>query len=205
MNYKRMVDQSLKNHNGVINGLPRILNRDTGVYTLGYTKINPMATNPYSRINSHKGWFSSTTDIENGSWVVDRVNDKSYYVMSTDPEYSDGRVAYYDATLYLADKTCSISRFNNEVRDHYGRPVEAAPTILAEGVPLMSASISVNVKESKDQPLADEKIRVALASKYDIHVNDRLTVSNGDVYKVMSVDDTQLIGLHMLYVDRDIR
>lgn len=195
----------LRHGNGTVGTLPRIYNNDNKTYAYGYVEINAQATSPVARIKVHKAWLDGEAQVANGHLIQDRADGKMYFIMSQKPELYGGAVAYYDVTLYYCNTTCSVQRFGVSGKTAFGKPQGGAPTTLYENVYIMTTSLSVDVKEQEDQVLAQEKIKVAIQSKYGVKINDRLTCSNGDVYKVMSIDRTQLEGLWMLFVDKDIR
>jgi hypothetical protein len=171
----------------------------------GYAEVNTQATSPVARIKQHKAWFVGNADITEGDLIQDKADNKYYLVMSLKKEVTGSEVAYIDGTLYYANATCSIERFAPVSVNAFGREVSAEPSVIAEGVYIMVNSMSMDVDEQRDQHIAEEKIKVVMQSKYGAKINDRLVSSNGDVYKVATVDRTQLENLVVLYVAQDIR
>ena len=201
----RVVSRLLRTQNGSINGSPRIYNVDKNVSFYGYAEVNTQATSPVARIKQHKAWFVGNADITEGDLIQDKADNKYYLVMSLKKEVTGSEVAYIDGTLYYANATCSIERFAPVSVNAFGREVSAEPSVIAEGVYIMVNSMSMDVDEQRDQHIAEEKIKVVMQSKYGAKINDRLVSSNGDVYKVATVDRTQLENLVVLYVAQDIR
>ena len=201
----RVVNRMLRTRNGTINGAPRIYNRDQDKDILGYVEINTQATSPVARIKTHKAWFAAGSEVAEGDLIEDRADNKVYLTMSLKNEIMGGETGYIDGTLYYANTTCSIERFTTGHRNAFGRPQDPSPLTIAANVYIMTTSMSLNVNEQKDQNLAQEKIKVVIQSKFGVEVNDRLVAANGDVYKVNSIDRTQLVGLWDLFVDKDIR
>ena len=201
----RVVDRVLKRSNGTIEGMPRIYNVDRDTYSLGYTEINTQATSSFSRIKTHKAWFSGTSDVQNGDLILDRADGKYYLVMSVKNEISGGITAYIDGTLYYCDAVCQVQRFEVGTVNAFGRSANPAPSVVASNVYIMSQSMSMDSTDQPDQAIAKEKIKVAVQSKIGVQVNDRLVSSNGNSYRVITVDKNQLEGLDMLYVDKDVR
>lgn len=201
----RVVNRMLRTRNGTINGVPRILNRDQGTDILGYVEINTQATSPVARIKTHKAWFAADSVVAEGDLIEDRADNKVYLIMSLKNEIMGGETGYIDGTLYYANTTCRIERFTTGARNAFGRSQDPSPLTIADNVYIMTTSMSLNVNEQKDQNLAQEKIKVVIQSKFGVEINDRLVAANGDVYKVNSIDRTQLVGLWDLFVDKDIR
>ena len=205
----RVVMRLLRTQNGVIGGLPRIVNIDRNVSFYGYAEVNTQATSPVARIKQHKAWFEPSANIVEGDLIQDRADDKYYLVMSLKKEVTGGVCTYIDGTLYWTNATCSIQRFptgaTTGTKDAFGRLIEAGPVTVASGVYIMTNSMSLGVNEQEDQVLSEEKIKVVMQAKFAPQRNDRLVSSLGDTYKVISVDRTQLNGLWVLYVDQDIR
>lgn len=201
----RAVEAMLRRNNGTVGGLPRIYNVDRAAYMLGYTEINTQATSTFSRIKTHKGWFEGTSNIQDGDLIQDRVDGKYYLVMSLKDEFTGERVAYKDGTLYYANTTCTIQRGGAGTKDAFGFEASNTFSTVATGVYLMAQSVTLDVVEQKDQDLAKEKIKVAVQAKFGVQENDRLVTALGDTYKVVSVDKTQINGLWMLFVDKDVR
>lgn len=201
----RTVMRLLRTQNGAIGRTPRITNVDRGVSFYGYAEVNLQATSPVARIKQHKAWFEPDALVAEGDLILDRADGKHYLVMSLKKEVTGGVCAYIDGTLYYANATCAIERYVEAPKNAFGRQDVGTTTVVAAGVYIMTNSMSIDVDEQKDQVIAEEKIKVVMQSKYNVRRNDRLVSSNGDTYKVISVDRTQLEGLWVLYVDQDIR
>lgn len=201
----RLSARVLRTRTGTINGLPRILNLDRNEDFYGYVEINTQATSPVARIKTHKAWFAPDAPVYDGDLIQDRADGKKYLVMSLKNEIDGGVCAYIDGTVYFCNVTANIERFSGATKNAFGRPAEAAGTIVAYDVPLMTTSMNMNVNEQKDQNLAEEKIKVVIQSKFDVRINDRLVCSSGSVYKVNSINRDDLVGLWVLHVDVDIR
>lgn len=201
----RAVEATLRRNNGSFGDLPRIYNVDRSAYMLGYTEINTQATSTFSRIKTHKGWFEGTANIQDGDLIQDRVDGKHYLVMSLKDEYAGGSIAYKDGTLYYANTTCTVQRCGAGAKDAFGFETTNTFTTVATGVYIMAQSVTLDVVEYKDQDVAKEKIKVAVQAKVGVQENDRLVTALGDTYKVVSVDKTQIDGLWLLFVDKDVR
>lgn len=203
---KDVNDRLLRDYKGMYQGKPRIYNVDRGTWSMGYTEINNQATSPVARIKVHRARFEGASDIVDGDLIQDKATGNYYLCMSVIPQIIKGESAYKDATLFFADAIVDIERFGTgNTKNAFGRPVDPTPTLIASGIRVMTVSMALDVLEQKDQNLASEKIKIAIQEKYPVVVNDRIKTTKGDVYKVMSVDNSQLLGLQLLYVDRDIR
>lgn len=189
---------------GIYNGLPRILNFDSSQYTIGYTKINTMATTAFSRTKSHKAWLVGTTDIRNGTRIIDRVDNVKYIVMSLKAEFIDGDIAYYDGTLFYVNDTCTVSRLNPTL-DAFGRNTATSFTSVTSNVWIMVNPIVIDVIEQPDNIHNKDKIKIAMQSSVDIKDNDRLTTSTGEKYQVMAYSRAEIDGLVMVYAETDTR
>lgn len=189
---------------GMVGGLPRIFNQDTETYTIGYTKINTRATTAFSRTKTHKAWLVGTTDIRNGTRILDRVDNAKYLVMSIKAEFVDGDTAYYDGTLFYVNETCSISRISN-VLDEFGRATATTFTTTASNIWIMVNPLVLDIEEQPDRILDKDKIKIAMQASVDIKEQDRITTSNGEMFKVNSFSRSEIEGLNMLYVSTDTR
>ncbi len=207
----------IKNTVGTYRGLPRILNKDkgvldingtpTGLYILGYAKVSPLASTPWARIKVHKGWFfCEQEDISSGDIILDRVDNAHYFVMSVKNEVLSDQTTYLDGTLHFCDSKVKIERFQDGVRDTFGRVASPAPIeILAEAWATTNA-LNFDVMEQQDRLIAQDKIKVYLQPKTGVSEADRLTIiGNGEKYKVISIDKTSIIGLWICSVDVDVR
>lgn len=189
---------------GIVNGLPRIKNVDNDSYTLGYTKINVMATTAFSRTKTHKAWLSGTTDIRNGTRIMDLVDNARYLVMSLKAEYYNGEIAYWDGTLFYVNELCTISRINN-VLDEFGRHTATNFTTLSSNVWSMVNPIVLDVIEQPDRILDKDKIKIAMQASVNLQENDRITTSSGEIFKVVTFSRSEIEGLVMVYVEADSR
>lgn len=190
---------------GMIGGLPRIYNIDRNSYTLGHTEVNTQATSPFSRTKTHKAWFVGPTDILEGDLIQDRGDGKHYLVMSVKKEILNGESVYWDGTLYYANATCAIQRFTGGTKDDFGRDVDPAPATVATNVYCMVNPQAVDVLEQRDRPIAKDKIKIVVQSKWAVKDQDRLVTSLGDTWKVINIDKSSLDNLWILYVDEDSR
>lgn len=189
---------------GTYQNLPRILNVDTGTYTVGYTEVNTQATTAFSRVKMHKAWLAGETDIQNGSRIMDRVDGHRYIVMSLKGEYISGSIAFIDGTLMYVNTTCTIERLNSNV-DAFGRASDASFTPVASGVWLMINPMSTVSVEYEEVISTKDKIKVAMQSSVDVKVNDRLATEEGDIYKVDSIIRAEMENVVVLYVSQDSR
>ena len=195
----------VKNTVGMIDGLPRIYNVDRASYTLGHTEVNTQATSPFSRTKTHKAWFVGPTDIVEGDLVQDRGDGKHYLVMSLKKEILNGESVYLDGTLYYANATCTIQRFTGGAKDAFGRDTDPAPTTVASNVYVMVNPQVIDVLEQRDRPIAKDKIKIVVQSKFGVKDQDRLVTSLGDTWKVINIDKSSLDNLWILYADGDTR
>jgi len=189
---------------GVFEGLPRILNVDLNTYEVGYTQINVMATTAFSRTKTHKGWFSGTADITNGTRIIDRVDDNKYLVMSIKAEYAGGLVAFKDATLFKVNEICSLTRFSSNL-DSFGRVSTATPVTIATDIWTMVNPLTIDVEERADRVIDKDKIKFAIQSSVSVAVNDRFVTSSGENFKVVAYSRAEIEGLLMVYVVPDTR
>lgn len=189
---------------GIVEGLGRILNVDTGQYWKGYTQVNVMATTPTSRTKINKAWFNGDTDIRNGSLIEDRAEKLQYLVMSVKTEYAGENVAYYDGTLYAVTTSISISRQGGETRDAFNR-ISSERTDIATDVPAMTAPMKTATYEQEDQILDNNNIKIVVQSSTDALRHDRIVTHLGEIYKITVVDKASLDGLTILYAETDIR
>lgn len=189
---------------GIVEGLGRILNVDTGQYWKGYTQVNVMATTPTSRTKINKAWFNGDTDIRDGSLIEDRAEKRQYLVMSVKTEYSGDRVAYYDGTVYMVNATCTISRQGSETRDAFNR-VSSGRTEIASNIPAMTVPMKTATYEQEDQILDNNNLKIVVQRSTDVTRHDQIVTDAGEVYKVTVVDKASLEGLTILYAETDIR
>jgi hypothetical protein len=189
---------------GIVNGLNRIWNRDTDVYTLGYTKINTMATTAFSRTKTHKAWLAGDTDIRSGTRIQDLADNSRYIVMSLKKELYNGQNAYWDGTLYYVNEVCTIGRINN-VLDTFGRTTATGFTVVMSGVWSMVNPVVIDVIEQPDSFIAKDKIKIAMQDIVDIEENDQIITATGEFYKVLNFSRSEIEGLVMVYVESDSR
>jgi len=189
---------------GVVDGLPRILNHETGGYVLGYTEINTMATTPFSRTKTHKAWFAGDAQIQDGDFIEDRVDGNKYIVMSLKAEYAGGLVAYLDGTLYLASEVCDVHRFDDSVVNDFGRTVQDF-AVLYTGVPIMVNPLRLDAESGESVMVDTSRIKVAMQSKYELEDGDRLVMRGGDTFVVRSIDKYSLQRINTLHVEKDTR
>ena len=189
---------------GVVEGLPRILNHETGGYVLGYTEINTMATTPFSRTKTHKAWFAGDSAITDGDLIEDRVDGNKYIVMSLKAEYSGGLVAYLDGTLYLASAVCDIHRFDDTVTNTFGRTVQDFE-LLHSDVPIMVNPLNLDAESGEDKMIDSSRIKIAIQAKYAVKEGDRLAVGTDDMFIVRSIDKYSLNNIFTLHVEKDTR
>ena len=202
----RIAYRIMKRDNGSYDGEPRMYNVTRNTYSYGYVEVNQQASSTFSRIKSHKAWFSGDADVKDGDLLIDRVSGNHYLAMSIVPEYSGGVNAYLDGTLFYANTTCAVERFDAApAKSAFGKAILATPGIIASYVWIMVQTITLDVVEKPDQTVAKEKIKVAVQNSVGIKVNDRLVTALGDNYKVVSVDRCDIDGLDLLFVDKDIR
>lgn len=189
---------------GTYQGLPRITNVDTGENLLGYTEINVMATTAFSRTKSHKCWFAGGSNIVNGARIIDKVDNKKYLVMSIKVEYVDNSVVFIDGTLFYVNETCSVSRLSSGL-DEFGRVASSTFDTIASDVWVMVNPLVIDVMEQPDRIIDKDKIKMAMQATVDIAVNDRLTTSSGEMFKVIAYTRSELEGINMVHVVPDSR
>jgi hypothetical protein len=189
---------------GIVAGRGRILNIDTGEYSKGYTQVNVMATSPNSRTKIHKAWFGGTSDIVEGSLIEDTAESKKYLVMSTKAEVSGEVVAFYDGTLYYANRTIDVLRQGAGTEDMFHRVTSDLTTVYS-GIYAMVTPVRVDTVETDDQILDNNKIKIVVQATKLVHRNDRVLTSASETYKVTSVDGSSLDGLVIIYAETDIR
>lgn len=200
----------LKNHNGVVNGEPRILNVDTGNYSYGYVEVNTEATSPFARTKVHDGLFEGDSDIRTGSLILDRSDTRYYLVMSTKAVYNGDMTAYYDSTCYYVNAICTVSRFTGGTKDFFGKDTVATAQTIYSNVYAMINPQSYDTNVQQDIVGQADKIKIAIKATYDIRVNDRITSPRGKSYIVENIDEDSLIdqdgsGLLILYCNEDAR
>lgn len=190
--------------NGIVDGEGRIFNFDTGTYELGYTEVNSMATTPFSRTKTHKAWFSGEANIKPGDLIQDRVDSLTYIVMALKTQYTGGRVAYLDGTLYWANSLLDVYKYDTDNKDNFGRPTNSFVKVYSS-VPAMVNPLTLDAKESEIGMIDTGKIKIAIQSKNEIKLGYRLVSSSGDKYVVRSIDNTSLEGIYTLSVEIDVR
>lgn len=196
----------LKNTVGYWQGKGRIYNIDRDLYLVGFAEVNPMASTAFARIRVNKGWVvAEPGQIVEGDLIQDKADAKKYLVMSIKNEVLNQESVYWDATLYLCDSTASIERWTPGTKDVFGRPSVATPSVIAADVPIMTNPRNFDVVEQQDRVIAQNKISVYLQAKVGVQESDRIKSSNGEVYKVVSVDRVSLMNIHICYVDVDVR
>jgi hypothetical protein len=184
---------------------PRIYNVTRDVEFMGSTEVNTMATTPFCRVKSHKGWFEGAAEVADGDLILDRVFGTYYLVMSVRGRAAGGEVSYYDGTLYNADVTCTVQRIDPSIRDRFGRVVGDGWVDIATDVRIMVTPIAINTIEQEDQIHTVDKVRVAIQQHIGVQQQDRLVTSTGNTFKVNTIDMTSLPGLWLLGVETDIR
>jgi hypothetical protein len=202
----KAVMRILKTKVGIVGTNPRIFNVDTKRFSYGYAEVNINASSPFSRTKVHKGWLEGGSDIVEGSLIQDRLDSNYYMVMSVKKEGWKGEVAYKDVTLYYCNKTCTIQRFSEaKATNAFGRVVDSAPATLHTNVYIMVNPQNYDEQPGKDIILENNKIKLAIQSKYGVQVNDRIVTSEGDTLIVETVDKYSLVGIWILGVDKDSR
>jgi hypothetical protein len=189
---------------GTYEGLPRIYNADLDTYTVGFTEVNTQATTAFARTKMHKAWLVGTSDIIDGSRIVDRVDGHRYIVMSLKKEYTAGNTAFVDGTLMYVTTTCTISRMSSSV-DAFGRKLDADFTDVATGIWLMLNPMAEAPLDLPERQSDKSKIKVAMQSSVDVKINDRISTEDGEVYKVDYINRAELDNVVMLYVIPDNR
>lgn len=198
-----VVNRMLK-RNGIVNRELRIQNIDKGINLLGYVEVNTQASTPFSRTIVHKGWFSGNANIQNGDLVLDRADGRHYLVMSVKPEFSGGRNAYIDGTLYLAEVVCTIERFDGTTKNAFGRTT-SAPEVIATDVHAMINPLTIDSVEYEEREADKSKVKLVVQAKWGVKQHDRITTSLGKKFVVSTIDDASLAGLLVLKVDLDNR
>jgi len=202
----RMTQSFMKRTMGVVGGVPRIRNIDRNTDIVGYAQVNQMATTSFSRIKVNKGFlFCKLDDITEGELLLDRADNKKYFLMSAKMEMLNGEAVYIDCALYYCDATASIERWSDGVRDTFGRVVDPAPEVLFTDVPIVTNPQTYNTLEQQDRTIAQDKVRIFVQAKIGIKESDRITSSNGDTYKVLSIDKVSWPGVWTCYTDVDVR
>lgn len=208
MKLAKFAKNFVKNTVGKVGNLPRIYNVDKDENIIGYAEVNQMATTAFSRLRVNKGYFFCDLDpslIAEGDLIQDRVDSKYYMIMSLKSQYLKGETAYLDSTLFYCDSTATIERFQDGVRDKFGRIVNDAPSVIYSNVKLMTSAMNYDVVVQEDRLIAQDKIKLYLQSKFDVKVADRIITDDGNVYKVLSINNSDFNGINLLYVDVDVR
>lgn len=208
MKLSKFAKNFVKNTVGKVGNLPRIYNVDKAQYIIGYAEVNQMATTAFSRIRVNKGYFfCDLVDslIAEGDLIQDRVDNKYYMIMSLKAQYLKGETAYLDSTLFFCDSTATIQRFQDGARDSFGRVVDSGPTTIYSDVKIMTSAMNYDVLLQEDRPIAQDKIKLYIQSKFAVKVADRISTNDGNVYKVISINNSDFQGINLLYVDVDVR
>lgn len=210
MKLAKIANNFIKNSVGKISGLPRIQNIDKDTYITGYVEVNQMATTAFSRVRVNKGFFfgdTSPSNIAEGDLILDRADNKHYLVMSLKNEILKEETAYTDGTLFFCDSKATIQRFVEGTKDMFGREVVATPTNIATDVYIMTNPKNYDVLIQDDRPVPQDKISVYLQIKHGIQEADRIVTDTGEIFKVVSVDNSSLgkNGITLAYVDNDVR
>lgn len=214
--------------NQSVRGLGRIKNLNkptvqypTGRYLIGHVEVNQQASTPFSRTKIHKGYVAcEKEDLSEGDLILDIQDNKYYLVMSIKHQALGAEVVYMDTTLYYCDVTLTIQRFEDSVRDTFGRVTNTAAVTLASGVYAMCNPQNFDTIEQPDRTLAHDKVAVYLQSTFtctttsDSHAvgdvlsvqeKDRLITNKGTAYIINSIDTTSLNGIYICKVDTDVR
>lgn len=205
-NFSRFAKSFLKATTGSVGGAPRIRNLDTGAEVYGYCAIHDQASSSFSRIKVHRGWFTcDPSEIQNGDLIEDRADNSRYFVMAVKNEYNNGASVYLDGTLYYVDSSVTISRFGDTSKDSFGRATQKTAVVIATDVPVMTNPRSIESSPHPDAFVSNDEVQIYIQSKYDVKVSDRLTSSNGDVYKVDSINKSSLMNIWVCTVNKDDR
>lgn len=208
MRLTKIAKNFIKNTVGKVGNLPRIYNTDKDAYIIGYAEVNQMATTAFSRIRVNKGFLFcplGSSIVAEGDLILDRADNKNYMVMSLKAEILKEEAAYIDATLFYCDTTATIQRFVEGVKDMFGREVVNTPTTIATNVKIMTSSMNYDVLDKPDREIAQDKIKIYVQRKHDIQEADRVVTEDGEVYKVISVNRKDFVGIDVAYVDMDVR
>jgi len=202
----RMTKSFIKRTVGMVGDKPRIYNVDRGTYLLGYAQVNQMATTSFSRIKVNKGFlFCEASEVTEGELIQDRADNKKYFLMSAKMEMLNGEAVYIDCALYYCDATATIERWTDGARDTFGRVVDPTPQVLFTDVPIVTNPQTYDTLEQQDRTIAHNKVRVFVQAKLGVKESDRITSSNGDTYKILSIDKVSWPGVWTCYVDVDDR
>ncbi len=208
MRLAKLAKNFIKHSVGTVARMPRIYNVDKDQYITGYAEVNQMATTAFSRIRVNKGFFFCQLDstiVAEGDLILDRADNKNYLVMSLKAEILKEEAAYVDATLFYCDTTATIQRFVEGTKDMFGREVVNTPTDIATDVKIMTSSMNYDVLDKPDREIAQDKIKIYLQRKHGIQEADRVVTEDGEVYKVISVNRKDFVGIDVAYVDMDVR
>lgn len=216
MKFQSFVNSNLKNGSGSWEGLPRVLNQDSGKYSYGYSQANLDASSPFAATKVSKCWIEANSDIRPGALITDRGDDTEWFVMSSRAQVTAGERCYWDATLYIVSNRFWVERFVEGAKDAFGRDLDATLTnivfdkatgLIPAQIPAMVNPQSYGTNVQQDSIQEANKIRVAVQSKHAIQKNDRLRGADGYSYIVENIDRDSLghNGLHILWVDEDIR
>lgn len=196
----------IKNTVGTVGGNPRIFNIDKQKYIVGYAEVNALATTAFSRIRVNKGYFfCNPTDVSEGDLIQDNADSKKYFVTSTKVEMLNGECVYLDSSLFYCDSTATVARWDEGLKDTFGRVVDATPQVVYQDLPIVTNPQTFDVLEQQDRTIANDKIRIYMQSKNIIKESDRIIPSNGDTYKVLRVDKVSWPGILVCHVDIDVR
>jgi hypothetical protein len=196
----------LKATNGSYAGRERMQNLTQVVPIYGYAEINNQATSSFGRLKVHRGWFACELElVKQGDLVEDTADQSKYFVMSIKKECNDGVSVYLDATLYFCNCTATISRFTSGLRDTFGRSVIDSFIDVNVDIPIMTNPKNSESTEFPDRFIETDKIQVYLQAVTLVQEADRITTSQGDVYKINTIDKNSLTGIWICSVNKDDR
>ena len=199
---------------------PRLIHYGAGFlegrFIVGSVDVNTNATTPFSRGKVHKGTLCCTNEsVADGDMILDRYDNKRYFIMSKKGKLYNEETAWIDATLYMCDTQVLVERFEQGVRDTFGRPTVAAPVLVTPTpVWIMTNPKNYDILQQKDRLVAQNKIELCLQSSVEIKESDRIVkivygpnneIVRKNMYVVQTVDDTSLINLVLCGVDTDVR
>lgn len=211
---KRRLTNFIKRTSGRVKSgnrkIPRCVNKSKApeLEIIGYIDVNKNATTPFSRSKVHKGIFcASEADVDNGDLIFDRADQDYYFVMDKKMRMYNTEEVYIDATMYRCDVVLDIYRFEQGVRDTFGRVVQDAPMLVEgkAGLRAMFNPQNYDVKEQQDRVIPENKIKICLHADSEVKVADRLVTDKGKKYQVISIDEESLNNLVLCIVDVDVR
>jgi len=169
------------------------------------------------RIGAEESWFvSDPTDqpyflkaklqhstIVSGAGDIIETDDKRYLVLSMIPEKFENIIVQYRAILLTCNASFKVQR-RTEVEVDYKVEIQWVD-IVADGYGGQLDQVGKMLADTSIGDLLLESGTVYVSGTYDVKVDDRLLMNNGEKYKVESAKGYQFPGVLILSIGEDTR